>query len=128
MAEVKYEGPLAPNENGRIIWPENLAELHEMSEGTLIPAMAVYMARTEADRERERTIRKEYDARRQHMEEKRQELTERYPDRWVTLTGDWELVVADSLPEIITKLDAKSARRPQPVTMFLNTKPQRWIL
>ena len=26
MAEVKYQGPLAPNENGRILWPENLAE------------------------------------------------------------------------------------------------------
>ena len=124
----KYEGPLAPNENGVIIWPDNLAELEEMSQGTLIKAMAERMARTEEDRARERAVSEEYKARRQHLEDKTAELTEKYPDRWVSLTGDWELLVADSLEEIGAKLDAKNARRPQPITKLLRTQEPRWIL
>lgn len=124
----RYEGPLAPNENGAINWPDNLERLQEMSEGTLIKAMAELMARTEEDRARERAVSEEYKARWQHLEDKTAELTEKYPDRWVSLTGDWELLVADSLDEIGAKLDAKNARRPQPITKLLRTQEPRWIL
>ena len=124
----RYEGPLAPNENGAINWPDNLERLQEMSEGTLIKAMAELMARTEEDRARERAASEEYKARWQHLEDKTAELTEKYPDRWVSLTGDWELLVADSLDEIGAKLDAKNARRPQPITKLLRTQEPRWIL
>ena len=124
----RYEGPLAPNENGVIIWPDNLAQLDEMSEGTLIKAMAEQMARTEEDRAREREIRDEYNARWQHLENKTAELTEKYPDRWVGLGGDWELVVADSHRELLKNIDARGARPPQPVTKLLRTQAPRWIL
>ena len=128
MAEVKYEGPLAPNENGRILWPENLAELDELSQGTLFPALAQRMARTEADRERERAESKEYDARWQHLRDKRAELTEKHPDQWVGIGGDWKLQVADSHDALLEKIKAHGAWPPQPVTMFLNTKQRRLIL
>lgn len=124
----RYEGPLAPNENGAINWPDNLERLQEMSEGTLIKALAERMARTEEDRARERAVSEEYKARWRHLEDKTAELTEKYPDRWVSLTGDWELLVADSLDEIMAKLDAKNARRPQPITKLLRTQEPRWIL
>ncbi len=124
----RYEGPLAPNENGVIIWPDNLAQLDELSQGTLIPAMAEQMARTEEDRAREREIREEYNARWQYLEDKRSELTEKYPDQWVGMGGDWELVVADSHEELIENIKLHGAWPPQPATRFMNTKPRRWIL
>jgi hypothetical protein len=127
-AMVKYEGPLAPNENGVIIWPDNLAWLQELSEGTLIRAMAERMARTEEDRARDREIREEYNARWQYLEDKTAELTGKYPDQWVGLGGDWELMVADSHCELLKKIDARSARPPQPVTKLLRTQEPRWIL
>ena len=126
--ERKYEGPLAPNENGAIIWPDNLAWLQELSEGTLIPAMAKRMARTEEDRARERAVHEEYDARWRYLHDRRAELTQKYPDQWVGLGGDWELLVTDSHDELLKKSVAHGAWPPQPATMFLNTKPQRWIL
>ena len=124
----RYEGPLAPNENGVIIWPDNLAQLDEISEGTLIKAIAEQMARTEEDRAREREIREEYNARWQYLEGKRSELTEKYPDQWVGMGGDWKLVVADSHEELIEKIRLHGAWPPQPATRFMNTKPRRWIL
>lgn len=126
--ERKYEGPLAPNENGVIIWPDNLAWLQELSEGTLIPSLAEHMARTEEDRARERAVSEEYNARWQYLQDKTAELTEKYPDRWVALTGDWDLLVADSHGELIKKIDARGARPPQPVTRLLRTQAPRWIL
>ena len=128
MANVKYEGPLAPNENGAIIWPDNLEWLQELSQGTLIKAMAEQMARTEEDRARERERREEYRARWQHLEDKTAELTEKYPDQWVGMGGDWELVVANSHHELLKKIDARGARPPQPVTKLLRTQAPRWIL
>ena len=126
--KIRYEGPLAPNENGAIMWPENLAWLDEISEGTLFPTLAQRMARTADDRARERAIREEYYARWQHIHDKTAELTEKYPDRWVALTGDWELLVADSHSELIKEIDARGARPPQPVTKLLRTQAPRWIL
>ena len=126
--ERKYEGPLAPNENGAIMWPGNLAWLDEISEGTLFPTLAQRMARTEEDRERERAERKEYDARRKYLHDRRTELIEKHPDQWVGLGGDWALQVADSHDELLKKIKAHGAWPPQPVTMLLNTKPRRLIL
>ncbi len=126
--EPKCEGPLAPNENGAIIWPDNLEWLQELSQGRLIRFMADRMARTAEDRARERAVREEYDARWQHIHDKTAELTEQYPDRWVALTGDWELLVADSHSELIKEIDARGARPPQPVTRLLRTQAPRWIL
>ena len=126
--ERKHEGPLAPNENGVIIWPDNLAYLEELSQGTLIRAMAERMSRTEAERARERAVNEEYDARWQHLQDKTAELTNKYPDRWVALTGDWDLLVADSHSELIKEIDAREARPPQPATKLLRTKAPRWIL
>ena len=124
----RYEGPLAPNENGAIIWPDNLERLQEMSEGTLIKAMAELMARTEEDRARERAVSEEYRARWQHLEDKTAELTEKYPDHWVGLGEDWELQVAHSHEELLKKIAAHGMWPPQPVTKLLRTQEPRWIL
>lgn len=126
--ELKYEGPLAPNENGAIIWPDNLAWLDEISEGTLFPALYQKMTRTAEDRARERAEREEYDTRQKYLQERRTELIEKHPDLWVGLGGDWELQVANSHDELLKKIKAHGAWPPQPVTMFLNTKPRRLIL
>ena len=124
----RYEGPLAPNENGVIIWPDNLAYLQELSQGTLMRVMAERMARTEEDRARERAVSEEYGKRSRYLEDNRSAFTEKYPDQWVGLGGDWELVIADSHEELIEKIKAHGAWPPQPATKFMNTKPRRWIL
>lgn len=126
--ELKYEGPLAPNENGAIMWPDNLAWLDEISQGTLFPTLAQRMSRTEEDRARERAVREEYDARWRYIHDKTAELTEKYPDQWVGLGGDWELQVADSHDELLKKIKDHGAWPPQPVTKLLRTKTPRWIL
>ena len=126
--ERKYEGPLAPNENGTIIWPDNLAWLQELSEGTLIPAMAKRMERTEEERVRDRAQSRDYGRRTRRLEKMRSKLTKRYPDQWVALGDNWELVIADSHAEAVKKLSGCGARPPYSVVKFMNTKPLRRLI
>lgn len=125
---VKYEWPLAPSDGAIIQWSDNLAELIELSQGTLLPAMAARMAQSAEEKAQELAEWRDYDTRWQHLENVRAELTEKYPDQWVALNCDWELMVADSLDAIIAKSEACGACHPQPVTKFMNTQPRRWIL
>ncbi len=126
--ERKYEGPLAPNENGVIIWPDNLAELDEMSEGTMFPALAKMMARTEDERTRDKVRSRDYDKRARRLEKMRSKLTGKYPDQWVALGDNWEMVVAKSRDELRGKLIERGARPAHSAKAFMNTKPHRWIL
>ena len=123
----RYEGPLAPNENGAINWPDNLEWLQELSQGTLIRFMAERMARTEEDRARERARWKDSDKRTRCLEKMRSTLTKRYPDQWVALGEDWALVVAGSPEELRAKLEERGARAGYAVRKFMNTKPRQRI-
>ena len=125
--ERKYEGPLAPNENGAIMWPDNLAWLQELSEGTLIPAMAKQMERTEEERVRDRARSRDSAKRTRCLENLRSKLTKRYPDQWVALGEDWVLVVARSREELRAKLEERGVHPGYAVRKFMNTKPPRRI-
>ena len=126
--ERKYEGPLAPNENGTIIWPDNLAWLQELSEGTLIPAMAKQMERTEEERVRDRARWRDSDKRTLCLERMSSKLTKKYPDQWVALGEDWVLVVAGSSEELKSKLEERGVRPGFAARKFLNTKPRRRLI
>lgn len=127
MANVKYEGPLAPNENGAIIWPDNLEWLQELSDGTLIAAMAERMSRTEEERVRDRARWKDSSKRTRCLEKMRSKLTKRYPDQWVALGDNWEMVTASSHEEVITKLKECGACPAYSVVKLMNTEPRRLI-
>lgn len=56
------------------------------------------------------------------------ELLEKYPDKYVALTESWTLVVADSMTELVAKIDARGECPGQSVHQLLRTKPRLVIL
>ncbi len=56
------------------------------------------------------------------------ELLEKYPDKYVALTESWTLVVADSMAELVAKIDARGERPGQSAHQLLRTKPRLVIL
>ena len=56
------------------------------------------------------------------------ELMEKYPDQHVALTKGGNLVVADSMPELVAKIEALGERAGPAATLFLETNPRRVIL
>ena len=62
------------------------------------------------------------------LREMRPELLEKHPDRWVALTENGVLVVADSAEARAAKVIALGERPGFAARDFLNTKPRRVIL
>ena len=71
---------------------------------------------------------RDFVARNRHLHlELRPELLAKYPDKYVALTRNWTLVVADSTAELIEKMDAMGELGGA-VRDFLNTKPRRRVV
>ncbi len=71
---------------------------------------------------------KDYGERCQRLEDMRSELTEKYPDRWVALTEANTQVVADTITELVTKIEQGGGRPGYAARKFMNSQPRRHIL
>ena len=69
-----------------------------------------------------------YVERSERLRAMRAELIERYPDKWVALTENGVLVIADSAKERTVKIVDLGERPGFAAREFLNTKPRRRVI
>ena len=55
-------------------------------------------------------------------------LTEQYPDQWVAMAVSGELLVADSMDEILAAMDERGMSNENVVIEFLDANPTMMIL
>ena len=70
---------------------------------------------------------REFRARVDRMESQRERLTRNYPNHWAALYGG-DFVVAESLEELLEKLDDQGVPTHETVIRFLDPKPAHMIL
>ena len=61
------------------------------------------------------------------LRDHRSALLAEYPDKWVALGDNWEFVVADSLDEMLVRLEDCGAYSPHSVVERLEINPPRRI-
>ena len=69
-----------------------------------------------------------YVARSDRLRAMRPELMQKYPDQRVAITESGKMVVADSMGELVAKIEELGERPGFAATLFLNTKPRQVIL
>lgn len=69
-----------------------------------------------------------FSARHRILDERRDELVLKYPDQWVGLASNGTLVAADTVDELVEKLERKSVPRSDVAVRFMATKRRRMIL
>ena len=62
------------------------------------------------------------------FDRRREELTEKYPDRYVALASDDTIVAAETLDGVFEELDRRGLDREPCVVEFLSSEPEIWIL
>ena len=62
------------------------------------------------------------------FDRRREELTEKYPDRYVALAADDTIVASETLDGVFEDLDRRGLEREPCVVEFLSAKPEIWIL
>ncbi len=70
----------------------------------------------------------EYEAAWLRMDREREALTRKYPDSWVAMGKDGVVAVADSLDDVVAKVDAQGLRRGAVDIKFLETDPSPMLL
>ena len=62
------------------------------------------------------------------FDRRREELTEKYPDRYVALAADDTVVASETLDEVFEELDRRGLEREPCVVEFLSAEPDNLIL
>ena len=71
---------------------------------------------------------RDFGARSQALDQRHDELLQKYPDQWVALTSNWTLVAADTIEELAQSLDKKGLRRNDVAYRFMATNRRPMIL
>ena len=69
-----------------------------------------------------------FKARHRILDERREELVRKYPDQWVAFASNGTLVAADTVDDLIEKLDRKRLRGGDVAIRFMATTRRRMIL
>ena len=69
-----------------------------------------------------------YGERCESFDRRRDELTEKYPDRYVALAADDTIVASETLDGVFAELDRRGLEREPCVVEFLSSEPEIWIL
>ena len=69
-----------------------------------------------------------FQARHRALDEHKEELVGKYPDQWVAFTANGTLVAAETVDELIEKLDRKGLRGGDVAIRFMATTRRRMIL
>ena len=57
------------------------------------------------------------------LEAKREELAAQFPDKWVAIAGEGQVIAADTLEGLLAALDSKGIHRDGTPIAFLESKP-----
>ena len=87
-------------------------QLPEYEQRAIEQAIERWEQRSEAKKAQDRADLRDFGERCQRLEEMRAELTEQYPDQWVALTESYKQVVADTITELVEKIE-KGGERPE---------------
>ena len=79
-----------------------------------------------AERIREDLQRSSHRSRR--MDARRAELEELYPDKWVALLDDGDVIAADSLEGVLKELDERGISRRETVVKLMESSPSVIII
>ena len=71
---------------------------------------------------------RDFGVRSQVLDQRHDELLQKYPDQWVALTSNWTLVAADTVEELAQSLDKKGLRRNDVAYRFMATNRRPMIL
>lgn len=104
------------------------AQLPEHEQRAIEQAIEQREQRSEAEKARDLLELRDFGERCQRLEEMRSELTEKYPDRWVALTESYQQVVADTITELVAKIEKGGERPGYAARKFMNVQPRRHIL
>ena len=103
-------------------------QLPDYEQRAIERAMQQREQRSEAEKARDRVELRDFGERCQRLEQMRPQLTTQYPDQWVALTESCEQVVADTITELVAKIEKGGTRPGYAARKYLNSQPQRQIL
>ena len=69
-----------------------------------------------------------FSRRTERMDARLGELKERYPDKWVALLDGGDIIAADSLGDVLKKLDERGIPRRKAVVKLMETNPSVIII
>ena len=64
----------------------------------------------------------------ERLDERRDELKKRYPDKWVALIDDGRVVASDRLADVLEELDKRGISRKKAVVKLMETNPSVIII
>lgn len=105
-----------------------MTQLPEYEQRAIEQAIEHWEQRSEAKKARDRDDLRDFGERCQRLEEMRSELTEKYPDQWVALTESHLQVVAETITELVAKIEKGGERPAYAARKFMNVQPRRHIL
>ena len=92
-----------------------------------LDAMKRWEQRSDAEKARDLAELRDFGERSQRLEAMRPELTEKYPDRWVALTESYQQVVADTITELVAKIQDLGERPEFSAAKCMHTRRRRTI-
>ena len=106
--------------------PVDEAKMAAWSDDALA-ALKRWEQRSDEEKARDLAELRDFGERSQRLENMRPELTEQYPDQWVGLTESYQQVVADTITELVAKIQDLGERPESAAAKYLNTQPRRVI-
>ena len=64
----------------------------------------------------------------ERMQRAREELIEKYPNRWVSILDDGQICVGDSLEQVMAEVESKGQRPAETVIEYLDPDPPMMIV
>ena len=113
----RYKEPLSAEDSAATRSPDHAQE-----------AIERLAQRSEAEKTRDLADLRDIGERCQRLEQMRAELTEQYPDQWVALTESYQQVVADTITELVAKIEKGGERPGFAARKFMNVEPRWHIL
>ena len=113
----RYKEPLSAEDSAATRSPDHAQE-----------AIERLAQRSEAEKTRDLADLRDFDERCQRLAQMRAELTEQYPDQWVALTESYQQVVADTITELVAKIEKGGERPGFAARKFMNVEPRWHIL
>ena len=113
----RYKEPLSAEDSAATRSPDHAQE-----------AIERLAQRSEAEKTRDLADLQDFGERCQRLEQMRAELTEQYPDQWVALTESYQQVVADTITELVAKIEKGGERPGFAARKFMNVEPRWHIL
>ena len=113
----RYKEPLSAEDSAATRSPDHAQE-----------AIERLAQRSEAEKTRDLADLRDFGERCQRLEQMRAELTEQYPDQWVALTESYQQVVADTITELVAKIEKGGERPGFAARKFMNVEPRWHIL